>query len=152
MKSSVPSVPASGYEQLCRIRAPAARVQAAIGTLAGLRGWWTPLVSGAARRGGVLRFEFLGVDEYILMRVDEFCRAERMSWTCLEHSAIEEWKNTRLIYEITPAGATASQLQFRHAGLVPALACYSECSAGWAHFLSSLNAWAETGRGTPFVV
>ncbi len=52
------------------LNSSAERVFAAIATLEGLRGWWTPLVQGTAAAGGDLRFEFEGLDQHIVMHVE----------------------------------------------------------------------------------
>ena len=60
---------ARSLKRTITIRAPEARVARAFTTLAGVRGWWTPLVSGTPRKGGTLRLRFEGLDEEIVFRV-----------------------------------------------------------------------------------
>ncbi|GAA4260316.1 SRPBCC family protein [Dactylosporangium darangshiense] len=62
-----------------------------------------------------------------------------------------EWLGTTMEFDIVPLGA-CTQLRFRHAGLTPRLACWDDCAAAWRQFLASIQAFAETGRGTPFAV
>ena len=59
------------YARCITIHAPRGRVYDALASLDGVRGWWTPVVSGRATTGGELRvgFEGLGEDQEIIMRV-----------------------------------------------------------------------------------
>lgn len=139
-----------GLRRRVELAVPAKRAFASVGTLAGVRGWWTPLTSGVIRQGGELRLRFRGLDETIRFRV-EACDAPRSArWLCLGHDALEDWAGTRLSFSFMAAGPSATSLELVHEGLVPSLACYRACRAGWDHFLGSLAAWVETGRGEPF--
>jgi uncharacterized protein YndB with AHSA1/START domain len=137
------------YVQRQVVRAPRARVFEALTTLAGLRGWWTSIVDGDALAGGELRFGFEGLDETIVLRVDQASRATRVRWTCVVHSSLPEWTNTVIELDLAERG-TATDLRLRHRGLTPVLACYDHCEAGWNHFLASLAAYVEDGVGMPY--
>jgi hypothetical protein len=54
-----------------------------------------------------------------------------------------------MTFELTPKGE-GTELSFRHAGLVPQLECYGNCSAGWTQVLASLVAYVDTGEGHPY--
>jgi len=146
----VSGVPANDYAQSISIRAPRERVFDAVATLDGIRGWWTPLASGSAKPGGTMRLEFEGMDEHIDIRVDAITRPFAVEWTILEHTSLDEWAGTKLSFELKPARDGHCILAFRHLGLSPKLACYEDCEAGWEHFLRSLVALAESGKGSPF--
>ena len=139
-----------GYEGSAVVLAPRERVFDAIGTLDGPRGWWTPLVTGSAARGGELRFEFEGLDETIVMRVDVAQRPSAVHWSCLEHSGHPEWVGTKLAFNIVERGPEKCVLRFRHIGLVPELQCYGVCKRGWDSFLPSIVAYVELGEGSPY--
>jgi uncharacterized protein YndB with AHSA1/START domain len=139
-----------GLSRRISVGAPIERVYEAIATIEGLRGWWTPITGGSAAVGGELRFEFRGLDECIIMRVDRSDRPRSVHWTCTLHTEIPEWVGTRIEFELRNTGPQACELQFRHVGLIPELQCYPDCELGWDHFLGSLAALAETGRGSPF--
>jgi hypothetical protein len=50
--------------------------------------------------------------------------------------------------------STADQnttVTFLHEGLNQNFECYTLCEAGWDQFLGSLQAYLETGEGTPFL-
>ena len=142
----------SGYEGRAVIQAPRERVFDAIGTLEGVRGWWTELASGSAEPGGELRLRFKGLDEGIRMHVDVAHRPSTVHWSCREHTMHPEWVGTRLTFDTVELGAEECELRFRHIGLVPELECYGVCSRGWDFFLPSIADYAEYGHGTPYGV
>jgi len=133
------------YGRRVDVRASRNRIFDAVGTLDGLRGWWTPLAVGAAEAGGELCFAFVGLDEHIVMQVAEATRPSTVRWKCITHTGHPEWQGTTIAFDI---GERA--LFFRHVGLLPELACYGACELGWDRYLASLVAYAETGAGAPF--
>jgi hypothetical protein len=68
----------------------------------------------------------------------------------VEHTNLEDWTGTQLIFEIGPQSGATTELRFRHAGLTPKLACFDDCKRGWDYFMASLQSYVERGRGTPF--
>lgn len=126
------------------------RVFAALTTLDGLAGWWTPTVSGEPLAGGEITFSFDG--ERVVMQVEEAEAPLRVAWRCLRHTKFSDWDGTRLTFDLDPAGEDRSStaLVFEHAGLEPELDCFSLCSAGWDHYLASLAAYAASGKGVPW--
>jgi uncharacterized protein YndB with AHSA1/START domain len=131
--------------------APADRVYDALTTLEGLAGWWTPIVSGTPTSGGEIRFGFAGLDEDIVMRVDQATRPSTVIWGCVAHTGHPEWAGTRIVFELEPGECAPGRLRFRHIGLIPRLTCYETCEAGWERFLPSLVEYAEQGAGSPFL-
>ena len=138
------------YRREIPVKAPVERLFDAIATCDGVRGWWTPLVSGTSERGGTMRLEFEGMDEHIDLRVVSSRRPTEIEWSVVEHTSLDDWAGTRIRFEVFPAGDDASTLAFQHVGLSPKLECYDQCEAGWDHFLDSLVAFAERGEGAPF--
>jgi len=138
------------YRREITVKAPAEKLFDAIGTRDGVRGWWTSLVSGSSGRGGTLRLEFEGMEEHIDLRVVASRRPTEVEWRVVEHTSLDEWAGTHIRFGVSPAGDDASTLAFRHVGLSPKLECYDHCEAGWDHFLDSLVAFAERGKGAPF--
>jgi uncharacterized protein YndB with AHSA1/START domain len=129
---------------------PRERVFDALTTLDGLAGWWTPIVSGTPTPGGEIEFGFTGLDEKILMRVDDATPPAMVVWTCLTHTGHPEWQGTRLVFEIVQHDPGGGLLKFRHIGLTPDLNCYATCESGWDHFIASLLSYAAHHQGTPF--
>jgi uncharacterized protein YndB with AHSA1/START domain len=138
------------YVRQLRIRAPRARVFDAIATLDGLRGWWTPRVTGSDQEGGVIRLAFEGLDEHIDLQVLVTRPPVEVEWSIVRHTSIEEWNGTSLRFELSALTDGICVVAFCHRGLTPKLACYEDCALGWKHFLASLVALAEQGRGRPF--
>jgi len=138
------------YFQRVDVHATPATIFDAITTIEGLRGWWTPIVSGSTDVGSDVRFDFEGLDEHVVMRIDEATPASKVQWTCIAHTGHPEWIGTQPTFEIALVGGHGTALYFRHVGLAPPLSCYQQCERGWDHFLASIVAYVESGRGTPF--
>src|SRR5262249_40865246 len=117
--------------------------------LEGLAGWWTPEVSGASAPGDELRFEFSGVGEHIIMRVETVEQA-LVRWHCVTHSALPDWRGTTIVFALGDDPRGRCVLDLTHLGLVPALECSEDCALGWDYFLASLVGYVDRGRGTPF--
>ncbi len=145
MSESSQGVDDDGYVREMTCQATRERVFAAVATIGGLRGWWTTIVAGTPRAGGQLTFGFEGMDEAIVMRVDEVAGPSRVRWTCLEHSSAAGWSATTIQFELGEAGSEGCILTFHHLGL-PA----EQVAAGWDRFLDSLVRLVETGQGAPF--
>jgi uncharacterized protein YndB with AHSA1/START domain len=144
--------PRSRGDYACHVsfNAPRAQVFDAVATIKGLRGWWTPITGGSPATGGQLRFEFKGLDECIIMRVDRARRPDSVHWTCVMHTGLTEWRGTKVTFDLAGRTAKTCELRFRHVGLKPKLSCYDNCRQGWEHFLASLIAYVERGQGMPF--
>jgi uncharacterized protein YndB with AHSA1/START domain len=137
-----------GYAAEVAIAAPADRVFAALTTLDGLSGWWTPAVTGSTERGGQITFGF--GDERVVMRVDRASAPVSVAWTCLVHTKFAEWEGTTLRFELSEQTAGSTRLGFRHVGLVPELECHALCSRGWDQYLGSLAAHVAGDGGSPW--
>ena len=137
-----------GYGADVTIAAPRARVLAALTTLDGLAGWWTPTVTGDPTPGGEITFTF--GDETAVMRVERVDAQNAVVWTCLSSSAVPEWSGTTIHFDLVERGSDATSMEFRHVGLVPAFECFSRCELGWGHFLPSLAALASGEGGSPW--
>jgi uncharacterized protein YndB with AHSA1/START domain len=119
---------------------------------AGVSRWWGP-TEGDAAVGGTLVTSF-GDHGANTMRVLE-AGPTRVVWesaapdgtTPTGHTA--EWLGTTMEFDIVPVGNN-TELRFRHAGLTPQLECWDDCVAAWTQFMASIEAFAETGTGTPF--
>jgi uncharacterized protein YndB with AHSA1/START domain len=133
-----------------RIDAPVAETFDAIATRKGIASWWTPLVSRTVAPGKEFQLGFEGLDEKIRIRMDEAKRPQTVRWTVLIHSGLPEWNGSRITFDLMRSGPRKTIARFRHHGLVPQLACYGDCRAGWYHFLDSLANVAMGRPGSPF--
>jgi uncharacterized protein YndB with AHSA1/START domain len=138
------------YAREIRFSAPTERVFDALTTLGGLGGWWTPIVSGNPNTAGEIRFGFAGLDEEIVMRVNEANCPSTVIWSCLTHTAHPEWEGTTIRFQLQPNSDGTGLLRFQHIGLTPRLGCDQTCETGWERFLTSLLDYAEHGTGEPF--
>jgi uncharacterized protein YndB with AHSA1/START domain len=143
--SQAATAEATAYARKLTIQVARERVFDAIATLDGLRRWWTTIVTGSATRGGTLRFGFAGLDEQIVMRVDDARPPLAVGWSCVAHTRDDEWTGTELRFELAARGVQACELDFRHIGI-----SRIQVAAGWDRFLASLAAYAEHGEGTPY--
>ena len=150
MQRKAKSVSPKGYQSRLRINAGSGEVFRALSTRKGLQGWWTTLVKGEFVKGGKIRFEFEGLDEHIVMQVDETKKSSEVVWTCLEHTSLPEWDGTKIHFDLKETAKNSCELDFAHIGLVPKLTCYQDCKSGWDYFLSSLVDYVESGKGQPY--
>jgi uncharacterized protein YndB with AHSA1/START domain len=117
----------------------------AIATLDGPCHWWTTIVTGSAAPGGELRFGFAGLDEQIVMRVDDVRPPFAVGWSCVAHTRDEEWTGTHVRFGLAERGPRVCDLDFRHVGISADMV-----AEGWERFLASLAAYVEHGEGDPF--
>jgi uncharacterized protein YndB with AHSA1/START domain len=119
---------------------------------AGVSRWWGP-TEGDGSVGGTLVTSF-GEHGVNAMRVLE-TGTRRVVWESVvpEGSTptghTQEWLGTRMEFDVAPA-AVGTELRFRHVGLTPRLQCWEACVDAWGYFMTSIEALARTGTGTPF--
>lgn len=135
----------AAYARHLIIHAAPERVFRTVATLDGLRRWWTTIVTGSAAPGGELHFGFAGLDEQIVMRVDEARPFSAITWSCVAHTRDDEWTGSTVRFRLAGRELQACELDFRHAGIDRELV-----AEGWEHFLNSLAACAEHGTGNPY--
>ncbi|MFD2872040.1 SRPBCC domain-containing protein [Mucilaginibacter ximonensis] len=117
-----------------------------------VQNWWSADVQGhSADAGDTFRVRF--GKTWADIRITEE-GPQRLVWTFTDCylnllKDPQEWKNTRVIWELIPAG-DGTELTMTHEGLTPALECFEDCRQGWDFFvLSSLRQYLETGKGLP---
>jgi uncharacterized protein YndB with AHSA1/START domain len=109
---------------------------AALTTLDGLAGWWTPDVTGSPEPGGELAFRFGRGPT--TMRVEHVDPAGLVVWTCTASDSFDDWVGTSLWFDVRPRAGGGSVLAFRHVGLTPELPCFETCRPRWEHHLANL--------------
>lgn len=123
-----------------RVRAPASVLRAAVADVAG---WWSTRLE---RSGNELTAWF--DENWTRVRID----GERWTVTGQDTPALpvpDEWVGDALTFAVEDTGGGTSVLHFTHHGLL-AQECADLCRPAWQHYLASLVALAETGRGRPW--
>ena len=136
------------YQKTIRVKADPGALFDALTTVSGLAAWWSP-VTGSGDTGGELKF-FMSFPEPLVIHVDQATRPASVQWTVTDCPFLPDWVRTRPSFTITPVEDGAAELQFRHHGLTSELDCIEMCTSSWNHFMASLRAYVETGRGMPF--
>ena len=122
------------------VNAPAEKVYAAIATQKGLRLWWTADTTIEERVGGSAVFGFDKRATVFRMKVEELAPSRRVVLSC--HGDIEEWKGTRLAWEIVPQDR-GSSVQFRHANWREATHLFAICNSSWGELMHRLRDYSE---------
>jgi uncharacterized protein YndB with AHSA1/START domain len=126
------------------VAAKVPKVLKAITTTAGFRGWWTECDVGRSP-GESAWFRFgqkeavFSIDRLDGRGIELICR----------RGDFPEWLDTRLSIRAVEDG-NGTYVDLLHDGYPAKNHAYEECVAGWKHFLESLRAYCETGRGDPY--
>ncbi|BFU93354.1 MAG: Activator of Hsp90 ATPase 1 family protein [Nitrospira sp.] len=132
------------------IKAPVAKVYAALSTVDGVTGWWTKHTSGSSKIGGTIEVCFHSTDGKeigsMVMEVTALDADKTVRWRVA--SGPEEWMGTDVIFNLSQEGEYTIVL-FAHKNWREASAFTSHCSMKWATFLLSLRDLVETGKGKP---
>ena len=132
------------------IKAPPAKVYAALSTVDGVAGWWTRETSGESKSGGTVQVRFrspagkeVGKMEF---EVAKLAPDEGVHWRF--KSGPPEWIGTDVTFSLSQAGDHTLVL-FGHRNWREAVEFTAHCSMKWATFLLSLRELVETGKGKP---
>jgi uncharacterized protein YndB with AHSA1/START domain len=132
------------------IKAPAAKVYAALATINGLSGWWTEDTSGSSKAGGHVAFRFhtAAGDEIggFGMDVLELAPEHKVRWQVKDGPA--EWVDTDIEFQLSQQDGYTI-VMFGHRHWREAGEFMAHCSTKWATFLLSLRDLVETGHGQP---
>lgn len=120
-----------------------------------VRGWWSAKLKGSSKaQGDEFEFQYEEI-HYSTQRLIEVVPDKKVVWLVTDSRLTflkkeqNEWKNTRVSFEISANGAK-TEVRFTHFGLVPEIECFAACSEGWTHYLkNSLMKLIETGKGKP---
>ena len=132
------------------IKAPAAKVYAALSTIDGLAGWWTRATTGSSKVGETINFRFHtpagdeigGFDMDVLELVPE----QKVRWRV--ESGPAEWVGTDIEFVLSRQDEHTI-VMFGHRQWREEVEFTSHCSTKWATFLLSLRDLVETGKGQP---
>ncbi len=129
------------------VEAPVTAVYDQVGTIDGLRQWWTTDTRGRSAVGDTIGFHFGGPDRFMTMEVLELDPAHRVAWRCVDGPA--EWIDTTVAFDVREVeGETV--LNFTHAGWREPVEFMGHCSSKWGSYLLSLKHGLEDGAARPF--
>lgn len=118
-----------------------------------VRGWWQGDIAGNT---DTLNEEFTYRVEgihYSKQKITTLIPDQKIIWLVTDSELNfvadkNEWTNTQIIFDINWIN-NKTQVRFTHAGLVPAFACYGDCSNAWEKLVQeSLFSLITTGRRT----
>lgn len=140
------------YQKTMTVNKPVNEVYAAI--TRHIADWWSNDLSGAAGHAGD-SFNIAFNQTRKTFEITEAIPDKQVVWKCtqayIDMASLEnksEWVGTTLIWAVEP-GEHGTTLTFLHEGLNQSFQCYHVCESGWDYFLESLQAYLETGKGTP---
>jgi uncharacterized protein YndB with AHSA1/START domain len=132
------------------VKAPIAKVYAAVSTAEGIAGWWTEETTGSADPGGTIAVRFAtptgeekGRMEFEITKRDP---NKEVRWRF--RSGPDEWLVTEVTFDLSQDGDMTLVL-FGHRNWKEQVEFMAHCSMKWAVFLLSLRELMETGKGRP---
>jgi len=132
------------------IKAPAAKVYAALSTAEGVAGWWTREATGDSKVGGTITFRFRNPSGVEIGKMDmevlELAPDERVRWRV--KAGPEEWVGTDIEFSLSRHDDQTIVI-FGHRNWREWVEFMAHCSMKWAVFLLSLRELVETGKGRP---
>jgi uncharacterized protein YndB with AHSA1/START domain len=132
-------------KHLIEIDASINSVYSAITTQESLAAWWTETAVARPVEGTISEFTF-NSGAFNKMKVVRLENPKKVMWECVDGA--EEWIGTKIMFRLEEKqGQTI--LRFMHSEWREASDFFAMCNSIWAHYLTSLKAFCETGKGTP---
>jgi uncharacterized protein YndB with AHSA1/START domain len=119
---------------------------AAVGTEAGMRGWWTADTVMTPKVGGKAEFGFDKREAVFEMKIDKLEPNKKLRMTCTGGPA--EWKGTTLEWTVEPT-KDGSLLKFEHRGWREMTDFCASCNTMWGNLFFKLKRFVETGKPNP---
>jgi uncharacterized protein YndB with AHSA1/START domain len=129
------------------IHASANAVFQTVGSVEGIRRWWSISVEGSDDVGGIVTIRFGDQWKVVMKRVNAVPN-ERVAYRITEHDS-DEWPGTELVFDLSDNGDWTI-LKFDQRGWASSSDFFRFCSAKWVVFLLSIKQAAESGMGTPY--
>lgn len=132
------------------IKAPIAKVYAAVSTVEGVASWWSKNTTGSAQVGGTMDVRFFSPDgkEIGAMAMETLALEtnKKVQWRFT--AGPKEWLGTDGVFSLSQEGDYTIVL-FSHKNWAEASEFTAHCSTKWAVFMLSLKELCETGKGKP---
>ncbi|HKB43199.1 MAG TPA: hypothetical protein VKC90_02380 [Chitinophagaceae bacterium] len=101
--------------------------------------WWTKNTVGSSKNIDDVFTVTFG-ETFAIFKIIEMVAGKKVVWLttdCNLHwmKDKKEWKGTKMSFEISTKD-NATQIHFTHVGLVPEIECFTDCSAGWTHYIT----------------
>ena len=117
---------------------------------AGIAGWWSDKVVGAASAvGDTFHVTFPTSPVVFGLEVTSIAE-DGVEWHVAENPPW--WKGTTIGFELSPANDSGARLLFTHSGFDSDDPIIQVITPAWVRFLDNLVAVAESGRANPAVV
>lgn len=120
-------------------------------TINDVRGWWEGDIEGNTDSlGGEFTYRYQDAHRST-QKIAELVPGKRVVWHVIdaELSFVDdktEWNGTDIIFDIEDKGGK-TEVRFTHAGLVPQVECFNDCSNAWGHYINgSLRNLISAGR------
>lgn len=112
----------------------------------GLASWWTRHVTTEPKVDSVAEFTFDHGNTHLRMKIIRLIQNKLVVWHCL--GGHPEWESTQINFEIIPQ-SNQVRLNFEQRGWRTTTGNYAQVNFEWAHYLASLRAYLERGKGFP---
>jgi len=124
----------------------------AFNAIINVRGWWQGQVTGNTDTLNEAFTYQMKTLHFSRQKIVALIPGKKVVWLVTESNLSfldkkEEWTGTKITFDIT-SHQNKTTITFTHAGLVPAIECYSDCSRGWTKLIEqSLLSLINTGKG-----
>lgn len=128
------------------IKAPTNKIYAALTEQKGLASWWTKYCKAQATVDTVAEFSFNNGEVKFRMKIVKLIPNRLVVWRCV--GGHPEWNDTQITFDLR-AQRDKTVMSFSHTHWQSMNGLYPQCNFDWAHYLMSLRAYVERGKGFP---
>ncbi|SMG48064.1 SRPBCC domain-containing protein [Arenibacter troitsensis] len=114
-----------------------------------INNWWVGFhnetITGSTQKlGDEFSFHAGGGMHITKQKLVELIPHKKIVWLVTESKLsfledVEEWKDTKLIFDLQQYSDGETKVQFMHEGLTPEIACFDQCSSSWSRYLKQLE-------------
>ena len=129
------------------INAPKSEVYEAITTEKGLKGWYSPDVSGKAEKGGEVTLSFTEKEGPFRWKVSEAQHGTLVRWECV--SGPGEAAGTTATFRLAEKGSGQSVIDLDHEGFKESDEKLRTCNTLWGALMHHLKKYVESEQPEP---